>query len=46
MAWSLRFGKKTKAQRDSEILASFINQGFTEKEIRQHGAKIHQIIKI
>ena len=45
MAWSLRFGKKVKAQRDSEILASFINQGFTEKEIREHGAKIHQIIK-
>ena len=45
MAWSLRFGKKVKAQRDSEILSSFINQGFTEKEVREHGAKIHQIIK-
>jgi len=45
MAWSLRFGKKVKAQRDSEILSSFLNQGFSEKEIRQHGAKIHQIIK-
>ena len=45
MAWSLRFGRKVKAQRDNEILSSFINQGFTEKEVREHGAKIHQIIK-
>ena len=45
MAWYLRH-KKTKPPKNADkILESFISQGFTEAEIRQHGTNIHEKIK-
>ena len=45
MAWYLRY-KKTKPPKNADIiLKSFINQGFTEAEIRQHGTNLHEKIK-
>ena len=45
MAWYLRY-KKTKPPKNADlILKSFITQGFTEQEIRQHGTNIHEKIK-
>jgi len=45
LSWSLRKGKKAKAQNDAKILKVFTDQGFTEKEIRLHGDKVHAKIK-
>ena len=45
LAWSLRLGKKNPPQKEQEMLQAFISQGFTEKEIRLHGANIHKKIK-
>ena len=45
LSWSLRNGKKKKAQNDSKILKVFLDQGFTEKEVRLHGDKVHAKIK-
>jgi|TARA_Y100000289_G_scaffold27674_1_gene27260 hypothetical protein len=45
MAWYLRY-KKTKYSKNADkILESFISQGFTEAEIRQHGTNLHEKIK-
>ena len=45
LAWSLRLGKKNPPQKEQEMLQAFISQGFTEKEVRLHGANIHKKIK-
>jgi len=45
LAWSLRLGKKNPPQKEQEMLQAFISQGFTEKEVRLHGANIHKRIK-
>jgi len=45
LSWSLRNGKKVKAQNDGKILKVFLDQGFTEKEVRSHGDKVHAKIK-
>ncbi len=45
LSWSLRNGKKKKAQNDSKILKVFLDQGFTEKEVRLHGDKVHAKLK-
>ncbi len=45
IAWSLRFGKKKYPQNEGLMVRSLIDQGFTEKEVREHGAKLHQKIK-
>ena len=45
LSWSLRKGRKVKAQNDAKILKVFTDQGFTEKEIRLHGDKVHAKIK-
>ena len=45
LSWSLRNGKKTKAQNDAKILKVFLDQGFTEKEVRLHGDKVHAKLK-
>ena len=45
LSWSLRNGKKKKAQNDAKILKIFLDQGFTEKEVRQHGDKVHAKLK-
>ena len=45
MSWYLRY-KKTKPPKNADlILKSFITQGFTEAEIRQHGTNLHEKIK-
>ena len=45
MSWYLRY-KKTKYSKNADkILESFITQGFTEQEIRQHGTNLHGKIK-
>jgi hypothetical protein len=45
MSWYLRY-KKTKPPKNADkILESFITQGFTEQEIRQHGTNLHEKIK-
>ena len=45
MSWYLRY-KKTKPPAKADlILKSFITQGFTEAEIRQHGTNLHEKIK-
>ena len=45
MSWSLRNGRKVKAQNDGQMLKVFLDQGFTEKEVRLHGDKVHAKIK-
>ena len=45
LSWSLRNGKKKKAQNDAKILKVFLDQGFTEKEVRLHGDKVHAKLK-
>jgi hypothetical protein len=45
MSWSLRNGRKVKAQNDGKMLKVFLDQGFTEKEVRLHGDKVHAKIK-
>ena len=45
MSWSLRNGRKVKAQNDGKILKVFLDQGFTEKEVRLHGDKVHAKLK-
>lgn len=50
MAYSLRLGKKApdtqfKIDKERKILESFTKQGFTEREIRLHGAELHKKIK-
>jgi len=45
LSWSLRNGRKVKAQNDGKILKIFLDQGFTEKEVRLHGDKVHAKIK-
>ena len=45
LSWSLRNGKKKKAQNDAKILKIFLDQGFTEKEVRLHGDKVHAKLK-
>ena len=45
LSWSLRNGRKVKAQNDGKILKIFLDQGFTEKEVRSHGDKVHAKIK-
>ena len=45
LSWSLRNGRKVKAQNDGKILKVFLDQGFTEKEVRSHGDKVHAKIK-
>ena len=45
MAWYLRYKKTKPPKYADKILESFINQGFTEQEIRQHGTNIHEKIK-
>ena len=45
LSWSLRNGRKKKAQNDGKILKIFLDQGFTEKEVRLHGDKVHAKIK-
>ena len=45
LSWSLRNGRKKKAQNDGKILKVFLDQGFTEKEVRLHGDKVHSKIK-
>ncbi len=41
----IKNGKKTKAQNDAKILKVFLDQGFTEKEVRLHGDKVHAKLK-
>ena len=45
MAWYLRYKKTKPPKYADQILESFISQGFTEKEIRQHGTNLHEKIK-
>ena len=45
MAWYLRYKKTKPPKYANQILESFITQGFTEAEIRQHGTNIHEKIK-
>ncbi len=45
MAWYLRYKKTKPPKYADQILESFINQGFTEAEIRQHGTNLHEKIK-
>jgi len=45
LSWSLRNGRKTKAQNDAKLLKVFLDQGFTEKEVRLHGDKVHAKLK-
>ena len=45
MAWYLRYKKTKPPKYADKILESFISQGFTEQEIRQHGTNIHEKIK-
>ena len=45
LSWSLRNGRKVKAQNDGKILKVFLDQGFTEKEVRLHGDKVHAKLK-
>lgn len=45
MAWYLRYKKTKPPKYADQILESFISQGFTEAEIRQHGTNIHEKIK-
>jgi len=45
LSWSLRNGKQKKAQNDAKILKVFLDQGFTEKEVRLHGDKVHAKLK-
>ncbi len=50
MAYSLRLGKKApdtqfKIDKEKKILQTFITQGFTEAEIRKHGAELHKKVK-
>ena len=45
LSWSLRNGKKKKAQNDAKILKIFLDQGFSEKEVRLHGDKVHAKLK-
>lgn len=45
MAWYLRYKKTNPPKYADKILESFITQGFTEQEIRQHGTNIHEKIK-
>ena len=45
LSYSLRNGRKVKAQNDGKILKIFLDQGFTEKEVRLHGDKVHAKIK-
>ena len=50
MAYSLRFGKKApdtqfKIDKEQKILQTFITQGFSEQEIRKHGAELHKKVK-
>ena len=45
MAWYLRYKKTKPPKYADQILESFITQGFTEAEIRQHGTNIHEKIK-
>jgi len=45
MAWYLRYKKTKPPKYADKILESFITQGFTEQEIRQHGTNLHEKIK-
>ena len=50
MAYSLRLGKKApdtqfKIDKERKILQTFLSQGFTEAEIRKHGAELHKKVK-
>tara|TARA_A100000172_G_scaffold81071_1_gene72776 strand:+ start:3040 stop:7836 length:4797 start_codon:yes stop_codon:yes gene_type:complete len=45
MSWYLRYKKTKPPKYADKILESFITQGFTEQEIRQHGTNIHEKIK-
>ena len=45
LSWSLRNGRKVKSQNDGKMLKVFLDQGFTEKEVRLHGDKVHAKIK-
>ena len=45
MAWLLRYKKTNPPKNADLILKSFISQGFTEAEIRQHGTNLHEKIK-
>ena len=45
LAWSLRSKRVNKARNDSEYLQVFINQGFSENQVRVHGDKVHTKIK-
>ena len=45
LSWSLRSGRANKAVNDEKILKVFLDQGFSENEIRVHGDKVHKKIK-